>query len=377
VGRLTDEQVARWTLAGVAEPADPALGRAVARSGAAEVLAAVRERRSGLAGEPHYLVRLAGLDHDAQARRLREVGGRFVVPGDGEWPTQLADLGDRQPLGLFVRGQDLRLAAVRSVAVVGARAATDYGVHVAVELAADLAGRGWVVVSGGAYGIDAAAHRGALAAGGTTVAVLACGVDVTYPRGHQALLGRVGSDGVLVSELPPGSTPTRARFLIRNRVIAALSAGTVVVEAATRSGALSTAASAAGLGRFVMAVPGPVTSPMSAGAHRLIQREPPARLVTGADDVVEEVGAIGQLAPAPVVQRRVRDTLDATTLRVIENVPPRRAASTSEVSQAAGLEAGVVTSALQRLLLVGLVERTPQGWCQTDRAREPLPRAQA
>ena len=369
---MTDERAARWTLARIAEPGDVALGGAVEQAGAEEILAQVRERRSGMSGEPNYAVRLARHDLATETSQLTESGGRFVIPGDSEWPTQLTDLGPSTPFGLFVRGRDLRLAAVRSVAVVGSRAATQYGLHVATDLGADLCGRGWAVVSGGAYGVDAAAHRGALAAGGTTVAVLACGVDVAYPRGQAALLQRIaGGEGVVVSELPPGSTPTRPRFLTRNRVIAALSAGTVVVEAATRSGALNTASHAAALGRFVMAVPGPVTSPMSAGAHRLLQREPPARLVTGADDVVEEVGPIGELASDPVIQRRVRDGLDAATLRVIENVPAHRSAPASDVSHAAGLEAGVVRGALQRLMLAGLVERTPDGWRQTELARRP------
>jgi DNA processing protein len=364
-----EDRAARWALARIAEPGDPALGKAVARHGAAEVLERLRARRSGLSGESSYRVRLESNDGEEQHRRLADVGGRFVVPGEGEWPTQLGDLGTAQPLGLFVRGRDLRLAAVRSVAVVGSRAATDYGIHVAAELGADLAARGWVVVSGGAYGVDAAAHRGALAGGGATVAVLACGVDVTYPRGQAALLERIAAgEGVVVSELPPGSTPTRPRFLTRNRVIAAVSRGTVVVEAAHRSGALNTASSASALGRFVMGVPGPVTSPMSSGVHRLMQREPPARLVTGADDVIEEVGSIGQLAPEPVSVHRARDGLDPTTLRVIEAVPVRGGLSAAQVSHAAGLEEGLVVGALQRLLLAGLVDRTADGWSQTERA---------
>jgi DNA processing protein len=366
-----EDRSARWTLARIAEPGDSALGKAVTQHGAAEVLDRLRARASGLTAESSYLVRLESHDEEEQLRRLTDVDGRFVVPGDAEWPTQLADLGTTQPLGLFLRGRDLRLAAVRSVAVVGARAATDYGAHVAAELGADLAARGWVVVSGGAYGIDAAAHRGALAGGGATVAVLACGVDVTYPRGQAALLERIaGGEGVVVSELPPGSTPTRPRFLTRNRVIAAVSRGTVVVEAAYRSGALNTASSAASLGRFVMAVPGPVTSSMSAGAHRLMQREPPARLVTGADDVVEEVGSIGELAPEPLSPRRARDGLDPETLRVIEAVPARGAVSAGAVSHAAGLEEGLVVGALHRLMLAGLVDRTGEGWSQTERARD-------
>lgn len=370
-GVTDDERLARLVLARVAEPADRALGRAVAERGAAPLLEGVREGTSGLSGEPHYRVRLDDADPEELLGRLDRCGGRFVVPGDLEWPTQLDDLGDARPLGLFVRGADLRLAAVRSVAVVGARAASEYGLHVATELAADLAGLGWVVVSGGAYGVDAAAHRGCLAAGGATVAVLACGVDVAYPRGHASLLEWIADgDGVVVSELPPGCSPTRVRFLQRNRVIAALTRGTVVVEAAHRSGAISTAAHAAALGRFLMAVPGPVTSPMSAGTHRLLQAEPPARLVTGADDVVEQVGLIGELAPQPVAQPRVRDMLDAGSLRVLEAVPVRRPAPTAHISRTAGLDPSVVSGTLQRLALAGLVDRLPEGWRQTTLARD-------
>lgn len=371
MGSLTaDDRAARLVLSVIAEPADRPLGRAVQAHGAEAVLEAVRAGASGLGAEHHYRVRLADADPEGVAARLDRCGGRFVVPGDMEWPTQLDDLGEAAPLGIFVRGSDLRLAAVRSVAVVGARAASEYGLHVAGEMAADLASRGWAVVSGGAYGIDAAAHRGCLVAGGTTVAVLACGVDVAYPRGHSALLERIAGDGVVVSELPPGCAPTRVRFLHRNRVIAALARGTVVVEAAFRSGAISTAAHANELGRFLMAVPGPITSPMSAGSHRLLQAEPPARLVTGADDVVEQVGAIGELAPQPIVRPRVRDALDATTVRVLEAVPVRRPAVTAQVSRTAGLDPGTVAGILQRLVLAGLVDRLPEGWRQTDLARD-------
>ena len=184
-----------------------------------EILAQVRERRSGMSGEPNYAVRVARHDLATETSQLTESGGRFVIPGDSEWPTQLTDLGPSTPFGLFVRGRDLRLAAVRSVAVVGSRAATQYGLHVATDLGADLCGRGWAVVSGGAYGVDAAAHRGALAAGGTTVAVLACGVDVAYPRGQAALLQRIaGGEGVVVSELPPGSTLGQLRDEFVSRV---------------------------------------------------------------------------------------------------------------------------------------------------------------
>lgn len=219
---------------------------------------------------------------------------RFVIPGDLEWPQQLNDL-TAPPLGLYVRGEaDLRILALCSVAIVGSRAASAYGVRVAAELAADLSERGWSVISGAAFGIDGAAHRGALAVGGVTAAVLANGVDEAYPRAHTDLIRRISESGVLVSEVPPGSHPTRARFLTRNRVIAALTRGTVVVEAAERSGSLRTAAQAEELIRVVMAVPGPVDSPSSAGAHRWIA-DRRAELVTSASDVIELVGSLEQV----------------------------------------------------------------------------------
>jgi DNA processing protein len=173
---------------------------------------------------------------------------------------------------LWLRGQaDLRYACLRSVSVVGSRAASAYGTHVATELAAGIAERGWNAVSGGAFGIDAAAHRGALAADGLTIAVLASGLRYGYPRGHHDLFQAIAGQGVLVSECPPDRAPTRPGFLIRNRIIAALSRGTVVVEAALRSGALNSAKHARELRRPVMAVPGPVTSEQSAGCHELIR----------------------------------------------------------------------------------------------------------
>ncbi len=194
----------------------------------------------------------------------RAAGARFVTPGTSEWPGQLDDLGDARPLGLWVRGRpNLRVWALRSVAVVGARACTEYGAHMAATLAADLAERGWVVVSGGAYGIDGAAHRGALGAGGATAAVLACGVDRPYPPGHAKLISRIAEQGLVIGELPPGDHPTPSRFILRNRVIAALTRGTVVVEAAYRSGSLVTARAAQRLGRHTMGVPGPATSALS------------------------------------------------------------------------------------------------------------------
>jgi DNA processing protein len=361
-----DEVRARVELAALSEPGDAALGQQVQQLGAQSVVERIRARRGGLPGRRNYAARLPAVDAEASLAALSACGGRVVIPGDGEWPTQLDDLGPARPLVLFVRGGDLRLAAVRSVAVVGARAATAYGVTVAADLSAELADAGWAVVSGGAYGIDAAAHRGALTSfgaglGGSTVAVLACGVDVVYPLGNTTLLEQVAQQGTLASELPPGCHPTRSRFLQRNRVIAAITRGTVVVEAALRSGALNTAGHAAELGRSVLGVPGPVTSAVSAGVHRLV-REAGAQLVTSASEVIEAVGLIGDLAPPPRVPRRATDGLDPVTLRVFDALPAREALAAADVAVAAGLDAVLVTGALNRLAVLGLVEATRHGW---------------
>jgi DNA processing protein len=335
------------------------------------VVAAIRGERLRLPSRRDYAARLAEVDVGASETALRNCGGRVVIPGDPEWPTQLNDLGPARPLLLFVRGKDLRLAAVRSVAVVGARAASAYGVTVAADLCAELVDAGWAVVSGGAYGIDAAAHRGALSSamattGRSTVAVLACGVDVAYPLGNAALLGQVAQCGTVISELPPDRHPTRSRFLQRNRVIAALTRGTVVVEAARRSGALNTAHHALELNRPVMAVPGPVGSAASEGVHALI-REAKAQLVVDAGQVLEGVGAIGDLAIEPVMPRRVTDSLDPVALRVFEAIPGHGSIRDIDIAVAAGLDPVLVGGALNRLVLLGLVQHDASGWSLTPR----------
>ncbi|MFK0167762.1 DNA-processing protein DprA [Streptomyces sp. NPDC090306] len=356
----------------VVEPGDEAGGRWVHRTGA---VAAVR--RLGEHGPPPagltarrwagYRTRAERADPARDLTAAHEAGVRFVRPGTAEWPAQLDDLGDGRPIGLWVRGRPgLRTWALRSVAVVGARACTGYGAHMATALAAGLAEQGWVVVSGGAYGIDGAAHRGALAAGGATIAVLACGVDRPYPRGHTQLINRIAEQGLVIAELGPGEHPTPSRFLVRNRVIAALTRGTVVVEAAHRSGSLVTARAAQRLGRFTMGVPGPATSPLSAGVHELLRAE--AELVTDAAEVVELVGAIGELAPerhGPVVPR---DLLDPDTLRVLDALPARTALPADAVARAAGTTQDDAVARLYELRSLGHVERLGDGWQLTRQA---------
>ena len=295
------------------------------------------------------------------------MGARIITPLDDEWPAQLADLAtisrdtahriDRDtypPLCLWVRGPwELAQILGSSVAVVGARAASPYGNHAATELAYGVADRGWTVVSGGAVGIDAAAHRGALTAGRPTVAVLACGLDRPYPVSNSGLFERVAEDGLLVTEWPPGSLPHRHRFLVRNRVIAAATRGTVVVEAAVRSGAVQTLHRAIQLGRTAMAVPGPVSSAMSVGCHEALRTEG-TRLVTGASHVLEEVGSIGvDLAATPRGPVYDHDRLDAKTAQVLDAVPARQAAGPEEIAAAAGVALTDALYALSELVAAG------------------------
>lgn len=365
-GPGTDDRLARAALSRIAEPGDELVGAWLSNLGPVEVMRVV----AGAAKPPAqvsadrmagYRVRSAELDPAADLAAVEAAGGRFVCPGDQEWPRQLDDLGNARPIGLWVRGRpSLRLWALRSVAVVGARACTDYGSHVAATLAGGLAGTGWTVVSGVAYGIDGAAHRGSLAAGGATIGVLACGVDVSYPRGHAGLIARIAEEGLLVAELPPGGHPTRSRFILRNRVIAALTRGTVVVEAQYRSGSLVTVRWAQKLGRATMGVPGPVTSGLSAGVHELLRGE--AVLVTDAAEVTELVGHVGELAPerrGPIV---ARDLLDSASARVLDAMPARASADVQRIARRAGTGYDEAWARLCELRSLGFVERYGDRW---------------
>ena len=361
----------------LADPGDRELGGLLRFRTATEILAAITAPEA-----PQLAIMTASRDIPGLARafgrwRARlgllptraglpawERGGlRLIMAGDPQWPAQLDDLGDARPLLLWVRGSiDLRHACLSSVSVAGSRAATSYGSHVATEMAATLAERGFTVVSGGAYGIDSAAHRGALAAGGLTIAVLASGLSYGYPRGHHDLFAAIAAQGAVVSECPPDRAPTRPGFLIRNRIIAALSRGTVVVEAALRSGALSTARHARQLRRPLMAVPGPVTSEQSAGCHELI-RERAAVCVTGARDVIEHVAPVGTgpagPRPGPAVPR---DHLDSVTAAVLEAVPARGGRGPASVAVLAGVDLDTALRCLGLLAAAGFVQRTDQGW---------------
>ncbi|GAA4476216.1 DNA-processing protein DprA [Rhodococcus olei] len=303
--------------------------------------------------------------------RLLRLGGRLLTPDDEDWPAWkllafdgIESRRDREaavPLALWTLGAaSVAELTDRAIGVVGTRAATGYGEHVTTQFVDDLAGAGWTVVSGAAYGIDGVAHRAALAAGAPTVAVLACGLDRAYPAGHARLLRDVADTGLVLSEYPLGTTPARHRFLARNRLVAGLSDAVLVVEAGARSGARNTAAWAARLGRPVLAVPGPVTSAASVGCHRMI-REGTAQLVARAADVIESAGpvAVGDDESGPV--RRL-DVLSATEARVYEALPTAGPVAVRALSESSGLPLAAVRGALPALELEGLVGQDDTGW---------------
>jgi DNA processing protein len=376
---MTDATSRAWAyLSRVVEPPCAELAALVGRVGPVE--AAERVRR-GDVNEPLARRTEARRDIDRAAEDLDLLarrGGRLISPDDDEWPT-LAFAGfdaagakpqSGPPLVLWAQGPArLDDTAQRAAALVGTRAATTYGEHVATDLATGLAERDVAVISGGAYGIDGAAHRATLAADGVTVAVLAGGIDIPYPAGHSALLHRVSADGLLVTEYPPGVRPARHRFLTRNRLVAACAGAAVVVEAGLRSGAANTAAWARALGRVVGAVPGPVTSSASTGCHALLRAG--AEVITRADDIVELVGRIGELAPEQPHPATPLDGLSDEERRVYEALPGRGIASVDEIAIAAALEPGRVLAPLAMLEIAGLAERHDGCWRIVRKRRQP------
>lgn len=366
------------------EPGDGAAGRLVGAHGPVRALEVAIGEHDTVAITPAELAEarkrwMPRLDADAISASLRSAthsSVAIVTRADAEWPDQLDDLGAHAPHCLWVRGDPRALTRLQpSVAIVGARAATSYGDHVALELSADLAGSGIPVVSGGAYGIDGAAHRAALKVGGLTIALLAGGVDRSYPAGHARLIEDVAATGAVVSEVPCGATPTKWRFLQRNRLIAALSDATIVVEAGWRSGSLNTAGHAAALARPLGAVPGPVTSAASAGTHRLL-REYDAACITSATDVRELLGLDDRLGDGLTgtlnrgagrdgsLRRAEGDTRPQTddATRVRDALSTRSPRGAADIARRAGMSTDHVEAVLGLLQLEGTAVRGPGGW---------------
>jgi DNA processing protein len=376
---MSDEaRLARVALSRLTEPGEPRIAALVAQLGPVRLREVLSEPDQQRPEARDVAGRLRGLDPAAELERAERLGVRYVVPGDVEWPAQLDDLLNAElldhrggpPLGLWVKGPTRLDQLGRSVAVVGSRSATTYGTEVSANIAGCLVRAGHPVVSGAAYGIDQAAHRGALSVDGANVAVLACGVDRAYPTAHRDLLDHLGRTSAVIAEVPPGCAISRGRFLSRNRLIAALTKGTVVVEAAARSGALNTANWATRLNRHLMGVPGPVTSAQSQGIHELI-RTGAASLVTRGAEVLELVGDAGtHLTTPPRAPSRPRDKVPPRDQRVLDAVPVAREAPVDSIATTAGMALLDVQSALRRLLYDGLVEQLPQGWRLTPAANE-------
>jgi DNA processing protein len=349
--QLTDRQ-ARLIISIAGEPGDERVGQAVAEFGAAD---AVERWESGYGADAmcKSIDRVMNSPLIEQAvKSLNSVRGRFITPADEEWPDSLDDLDTAAPVGLWCTGNGLLSEiANRSLAVVGARSATTYGQRIAYEIGIQAAKENVGVISGAAYGIDAAAHRGSLAGQGKTIAILACGVDVAYPVSHRGLLSNITDSGVVVSEAPPGAKPHKHRFLIRNRLIAALSQSTVVVEAALRSGSLSTSNWAHVLNRQILGIPGPITSATSAGVHAAI-RDNMMKIATSTDEVFQEFKS-----PAIPLQLGL---LDGAIVGLLSQAPR----STHDLALHFGAEVDFydLQAALSLLEARKLVSVSNQGW---------------
>ena len=349
--QLTDRQ-ARLVISIAGEPGDERVGQAVAEFGAVE---SVKRWERGYGADAmcksiDRVINSASIEHAVKS--LNSVRGRFITPADDEWPVTLDDLDTSAPIGLWCTGNgSLSEITQQSLAVVGARSATSYGERIAYELGAQAANENVGVISGAAYGIDAAAHRGTLAGRGKTVAVMACGVDVAYPVSHRGLLSNITDSGVVVSEAPPGSKPHKHRFLIRNRLIAALSQTTVVVEAALRSGSLSTANWAHVLNRQIWGIPGPITSATSAGVHAAI-RDNMMKIATSVDHIFQDFKS-----PALPVQLGL---LDGAIVGLLSATPR----STHELAMHFGSEVDFhdLQAALSILEVRKVITLSNQGW---------------
>jgi len=394
---FSESAVALAGLLRVCEPPSAALALFVGKVGPVAAWRGVLARRAPRAVLAATAARTQDVTEEMLIRRAQEdlavaarSGARLLGAGDDGWPAEAVESfqgalvrgvrGAGPPFALYVRGRSLAGLPRAGITVVGSRASSAYGQRVAGEMAHELASRGVTVISGAAFGIDTAAHRAALIGGRdgdsgapTTVAVLACGIDRAYPEANRPLLEAIGAAGSVVSEYPPGTTPARHRFLVRNRLIAAFGAGTVVVEAGRRSGTLSTAAAAEQLGRLVMAVPGPVTSAMSVGCHLLLS-DRFAQLVTGAEDVLT---AIGRRAPSPESAsaampvpgrdpRHPTDGLDLESARVYDAFPTYAACSVEDLATESGLHARDIIGALGTLEVHGLVSRHGPLWQRID-----------
>lgn len=356
------ERLARAGLCAVAPLANPQLASLVVQYGAEEIWNRLLSGDSDTA----LARRVKNTDLDQIVAATKQTASRFLIPGDESWPTKLADL-DRceavsnmvgEPFGLWTLGPgEIADWSEKAITIVGARACTSYGERVAFDLAYELA-NGYTVISGGAYGIDVKAHQGALAAGGKTIAVLANGVDQIYPRGNTETLLKIREQGLILSELPPGANPTRAGFLARNRLVAALSKATLIVEASVRSGARNTANWALAMGRELLAVPGEITSGCSYTPNQLIH-DGAAILVASTTDVLSVIAPLGDTPEQSLFgEETLFDQLSESEMAIRDCIPARSKRSVGEISLITGIEVPNCISSLTRMEILGLVKQT-------------------
>lgn len=279
----------RLALLQAIEPGNSFWSEEIRSLGVEEVYSRIIARSYDQIKFAQLMEKISAFRPEDELQKISAAGAQLLTPEDPDWPSGANDL-QAPPIALYVKGRREALAQP-SIAIVGTRNPTPYGVRIAGDFAAGFVDRDYSIISGGAYGIDSAAHRGALVAEGCTIAVIASGIDTPYPSGNSRLFEEISESGAIISEVAIGTPALPHRFLTRNRIIAALSQSTLVVEAAFRSGSLRTARDAAQLLRPVMAIPGPINSPSSEGCHRLIG-ERAAEIVTSISDAYELISAL-------------------------------------------------------------------------------------
>lgn len=361
--RIDDEHKAAIDWTRITEGPDPIAAGLVDRLGYVAGLAAVETGQGLVLQEqkmrPRWLSRMRTL-RPFEYSCLDKLHTAVLIPSDAEWPSQLDSLGDNRPLALWIRG-NIEALSDPALSIVGSRDCSSYGSRIAGDIAFMFAARGIAIISGGAFGIDACAHRGALAAGGRTVIVSAAGVDRAYPASHDSLFEETYRAGAVVSESPIGCAPYKFRFLARNRIIAALGLATVVVEAPFRSGALSTARHAMEIGREVAAFPGPIDAPTSVGCHELIRHG--ANLVTSAEHIIELIEPLGS---SPLAAESFftphDDDLDPLTRRLLDALPKRGGSQIADVARCAGVSLPEALDGMARLRAQGKVRYNEGRW---------------
>ncbi len=373
LNKLTEPE-ARLILSWISDHVDLPLARSISTRGATAALQVITISTVAKPSERRRLARLNQIESIEQLNQKLDFNKiKYLTPGNEFWPTQLDQLGLSAPIGLFIKGDERVLSDI-AVAIVGTRNASTYGARITQELAYELAAIGYTIISGGALGIDVIAHHSTLLAQGTTICVQANGLDDFYPKSNKHVISRIIENGAVISEYPPGRTPNKSQFLERNRIIAALAGGVVVVEAPRISGSLSTANHASKLSRMVMAFPGEVSSENSLGTNELIKTKQ-AEIITRASDVIELLAPLGQapVLPDEIMNKSIYDDLSDNAKLVFETLPLRSGYEAGEIANRSGLARVEVISALSELQIHSAIRKGTTGWVIDSRANVRQP----